>query len=225
MGTHLLLPGDRCLLHDEARQHDRWHTDQAAHGPGYRAAGRRRQRQPTMGSSRGGPRRHPPDRVHPPRQAPVAAIFRGHWRPPRSGNWPPGHAASRIVLLVGLATLTRPESGGRRAGLHLARSVTRGRSRHSRAESRAPRTVMTAIPAANTGAAQIAAPRSGVGRAGQVHGVVQSEDTERGTGSDPSAAGRLSASRTCRYPAPHPARCPAKRPNPLAPSAGMPGRR
>jgi hypothetical protein len=41
------------------------------------------------------------------------------------------------------------------------------------AVSRAPRTVMTTTPAANTRAAQSAAPRSCGGRAGQTHGVVQ----------------------------------------------------
>ncbi len=45
--------------------------------------------------------------------------------------------------------------------------------RHSPAESRAPRTVMTTVPAANTRLAQSAAPRSCGGRAGQIHGVVK----------------------------------------------------
>jgi DDE superfamily endonuclease len=54
------------------------------------------------------------------------------------------------------------ERGGR-----LARIVAQ------RAVSRAPRTVMTTTPAANTRAAQSAAPRSCGGWAGQAHGVVQ----------------------------------------------------
>jgi len=43
---------------------------------------------------------------------------------------------------------------------------------HSPAGSRAPRTLVTTIPMVNTSAAQIAAPRSCGGRAGQIQGVV-----------------------------------------------------
>jgi hypothetical protein len=43
---------------------------------------------------------------------------------------------------------------------------------HSPAGSRAPRTVITAIPKTNTSPAQMAAPRSCGGLAGQSHGVV-----------------------------------------------------
>jgi hypothetical protein len=61
-----------------------------------------------------------------------------------------------------LVALRDGERGGR-----LARIVTQ------LAVSRAPRTVMTTTPAANTRAAQSAAPRSCGGWAGQTHGVVQ----------------------------------------------------
>jgi len=57
---------------------------------------------------------------------------------------------------------------------HWGPEMTARRARnHSPTGSRAPRTVMTAMPPANTRLAQIAAPTSCDGRAGQIHGVVR----------------------------------------------------
>jgi hypothetical protein len=72
----------------------------------------------------------------------------------------PGGAVERRLRV--LAAARDGERGGR-----LARIVTQP------AVSRAPRSVMTTTPAANTTAAHSAAPRSCGGRAGQTHGVVQ----------------------------------------------------
>src|SRR5262249_59220987 len=85
-----------------------------------------------------------------------------HWglieNPPRTSGCAPPR-----VMVVGLLLAARRG---------MASLVSGGGRAHSPAGSRAPRTLVTAIPMVNTSAAQIAAPRACGGRAGQIQGVV-----------------------------------------------------
>jgi len=98
----------------------------------------------------------------------------------RTGRQP---TASELLPLAGLGRTAAAQRSGRDLISSMWRRCFEGQSywrcsgaqsgAERRPASRAPRRVTAAIPAANTSAAQMAAPRSCGGRAGQIHGVVQ----------------------------------------------------